>query len=125
VQNRGRDQEAVTLVVDPHELAAQIEQGLAPVIVDVRSRTEYESGHVPGALHVPFWLVRSTVPGLALKPATPLVVYCGHGPRAYLAGAALRRLGYRTITYLSGHMARWTREGLPTERHGTDDRTRS
>jgi rhodanese-related sulfurtransferase len=111
--------------LEPRVLLAEIERGAAPVILDVRSRAEYESGHVPGALHVPFWLVRSTAPGLGLKPGTPLVVYCGHGPRAYLAGAALRRLGFHTITYLSGHMARWTREGLPTERHGTDDRTRS
>jgi rhodanese-related sulfurtransferase len=111
--------------IEPRKLLAEIEGGAAPLIIDVRSRAEYESGHVPGALHVPFWLVRSTAHGLALKPETPVVVYCGHGPRAYLAGAALRRLGFHAITYLSGHMARWTREGLPTERHGTGDRTRS
>jgi rhodanese-related sulfurtransferase len=112
------------LRIDPRELLAAIERGTAPVVLDVRSRTEFASGRVPGALHVPFWLVASKVPALALNPGTPLVVYCGHGPRAYLAGAALRRLGFRRITYLAGHMARWTREGLPTEPHGTDDRTR-
>jgi rhodanese-related sulfurtransferase len=91
----------------------------------VRSRAEYAAAHVPGALHLPFWQVKSGAPSLALKVDQPVVVYCGHGPRAYLAGAALRRLGFLSITYLAGHMARWTREGLPTEPHGTDDRARS
>jgi rhodanese-related sulfurtransferase len=102
--------------LEPRVLLAEIERGAAPVILDVRSRAEYESGHVPGALHVPFWLVRSTIPRLHLRPDTPLVVYCGHGPRAYMAGAALRRLGFHTIAYLAGHMTRWTREGLREER---------
>jgi hydroxyacylglutathione hydrolase len=97
-------------------LLALIERGGAPVILDVRSRQEYDRGHVPGALHVPFWLPR-TAP-LDLKPGTPLVVYCQHGPRAYLAGTRLRRRGFRHITYLAGHMTRWTREGLPEKRSG-------
>jgi rhodanese-related sulfurtransferase len=113
-----------TMPIEPRELLAEIERGAAPLIIDVRSRAEFERGHVPGARHVPFWRVWAAAPVLALKPDAPIVVYCGHGPRAYLAGSTLRRLGFQTITYLSGHMARWTREGLPTE-HGADDRTRS
>jgi len=52
-------------------------------------------------------------------PASPLdtvVVYCGHGPRAYLAGAALRRRGFERIVYLKGHMSGWRREALPVEK---------
>ena len=37
------------------QLLAGIKQGTAPVIVDVRTQGEYESGHVPGARHLPFW----------------------------------------------------------------------
>ena len=35
----------------------QIAAGTAPVIVDVRSAAEYDDGHVPGAIHLPFWQV--------------------------------------------------------------------
>ena len=101
--------------IEPDELLSQIEAGCAPVILDVRSKKEYESGHVPGALLVPFWQVKSTMPQLSITPGTPLVVYCGHGPRAYMAGSALRRLGFTDITYLAGHITRWLKEGRPTE----------
>ena len=100
--------------IEPADLESQIESGRAPVILDVRSRKEYDSGHVPGALFVPFWQVKTTMPTLPIKPGTSLVVYCQHGPRAYMAGSALRRLGFSQITYLAGHMHRWLKEGRPT-----------
>ena len=82
----------------------------------MRSKAEYDAGHVPGAVHAPFWQVSAHANVLPEDRDTPLVVYCGHGPRAYMAGAALRRLGFTNITYLAGHMTRWKREGLREER---------
>jgi rhodanese-related sulfurtransferase len=102
--------------ITPVELMAEIDAGKAPVVVDVRSRAEYDAGHVPGALHVPFWQVSAHASSLPRDRETPLVVYCGHGPRAYLAGVALRRLGFSRVKYLTGHMSRWKEEGLREER---------
>ena len=101
--------------IDPSDLQSQIESGHPPVILDVRSKKEYDSGHVPGALSVPFWRVKTTARTLPITPDKPLVVYCQHGPRAYIAGSALRRLGFTQITYLAGHMHRWLKDGRPTE----------
>jgi hydroxyacylglutathione hydrolase len=94
----------------PAELQARIEAGDPPAILDVRSAREFAAGHVPGAAHVPFWevVVGATVPS---PPDHELVVYCGHGPRAYMAGAALKRRGYKRIVYLTGHITRWRQEG--------------
>ena len=111
--------------IDPAELQALIEAGQPPAILDVRSEKEYERGHVPGARLVPFTRVKATLPTLNIPPDTPLVVYCGHGPRAYMAGAALRRLGFRQITYLKGHMSRWLREKRPTNTGTEPDVRRS
>lgn len=94
--------------IEPDVLAAQIEEGRAPAILDVRSAAEYRRGHVPGAIHVPFWQLSVRLAGLPLSPDAPVVVYCGHGPRAWMAGAVLRRRGYRRVVYLKGHMAGWT-----------------
>ena len=102
--------------MEPGDLLASIDAGTAPAILDVRSKAEYDAGHVPGALHVPFWRVAATMPSLSVSREAPVVVYCGHGPRAYIAGAALRRLGFERITYLAGHMSRWQHEGRRQER---------
>lgn len=93
----------------------QIVDGTAPVIVDVRSAAEYGDGHVPGAIHLPFWQVGRGLQKLASMRELPIVVYCGHGPRAYIAGAALRRRGFSNVAYLSGHMKKWKKMNLPLE----------
>lgn len=104
----------------PEVLQQKIEARTAPAILDVRSRWEYRQGHVPGAVFIPFWVIQFLGPLLARRlPARrdqPLVVYCGHGPRAWMAGASLRLRGFRDIRYLDGHWAGWTRDGRPVER---------
>ena len=101
--------------VTPEALLAAIDTGTAPVIVDVRTRGEYEAGHVPGAIHVPFYTLlvgQDEVPGPRDRL---LVVYCEHGPRAGVARLALRLAGFTDVRYLDGHMSGWKRRGLPRE----------
>ena len=96
-------------------LLARIESGTAPVILDVRSRAEFAGGHVPGARHIPFWRISRRIGELALPADAELVVYCGHGPRAVMAGSALRRRGFTRITFLEGHFSKWRSAGLREE----------
>jgi rhodanese-related sulfurtransferase len=103
--------------VRAEDLLEQIERGQAPAILDVRSRAEFERGHVPGAVNVPFTSLLFGSPPLSFARDEPVVVYCGHGPRARLAGVALRRRGFAAIRYLAGHMSGWIRAGLPTRSH--------
>ncbi len=101
--------------ISPERLNEQILAGTAPAILDVRSKREYDAGHVPGAVHVAFWQIGRRWHELAHLCEGPLVLYCGHGPRAYLAGAVLARRGCRAIAYLAGHMQRWNGLNLPVE----------
>jgi rhodanese-related sulfurtransferase len=96
-------------------LLALISAGTAPAVLDVRSTAEFTRGHVPGALHIPFWKLLNRPTRIPIPLDEPLVVYCGHGPRAWIAGAALRRRGFRRVEYLEGHMSQWRRAGLPEE----------
>jgi rhodanese-related sulfurtransferase len=56
--------------VTADELEARRAAGEEVAVIDVRSRREYDSGHVPGALHVPFW----RVPFAALPAAASVVL---------------------------------------------------
>src|SRR5687768_14169013 len=95
-------------------LARQIAEGTAPCTVDVRSKMEFEEGHVPGAVHIPFWQMATRWRELPVARDGPVVVYCGHGPRAYIAGAVLKRRGFK-VSFLSGHMTKWRALKLPIE----------
>ncbi len=99
------------------QLLQLIDSKQAPVIVDVRSQGEYQAGHVPGALHIPFWRAFTTdkLEQVAKKDQL-LVLYCEHGPRAGLAKWAFSLSGYEKISYLSGHMQAWKAAGLPIDK---------
>ena len=97
------------------DLLTQIEQGKKPIIIDVRSSMEYDSGHVPSAIHLPFWTAFTSDLMDAYDKDTPVVLYCEHGPRAGIAKLALSLSGFQTIRYLDGHMTAWRQLGLPIE----------
>jgi len=98
--------------ISAQTLLAQIEAGTAPTIIDVRTSTEFSQGHVPGAINIPFQSIAGRLDMIAGSRRDPVVVYCGHGPRAWIAGATLRRHGFTDVRYLAGHFRKWRAEGL-------------
>jgi rhodanese-related sulfurtransferase len=102
--------------VTPEALLARIDRGEQVHILDVRFEGEFAAGRVPGAVNIPFMQVSSKIAFVPGGPDEELVVYCGHGPRAYMAGAALRRAGRSRIVYMTGHWAGWQAAGLRVER---------
>jgi rhodanese-related sulfurtransferase/cyanate permease len=97
-------------------LLEQIETQTAPTIIDVRTPREFAQGHVPGALNIPFEKIGGRLDEVPGSRNDTVIVYCGHGPRAWMAGAAMRRQGFRNVKYLAGHFSKWRAAGLREER---------
>ena len=98
------------------ELSRRIAAREAPAIFDARTAGEFAEGHVPGAINIPFNQIRQRIGEMPIDRAAPLIVYCGHGPRAWIAARALRKAGYTAVSYMAGHMAAWRRARLPEDR---------
>jgi rhodanese-related sulfurtransferase len=98
------------------ELLERIDRGETVRILDVRSEGEFVAGHVPGAVNIPFTKVLSRKDDVPGTDEDEFILYCGHGPRAYIAAAALRQSGRKRIVFLSGHWAAWQSAGLRVER---------
>lgn len=96
-------------------LLDRIDAGNEVVVVDVRSRREFEAGHVPGAIHFPFYAVLRWREHIPASETDLVVVYCAHGPRAWIAREVLRRTGFRQVIHLEGHMTGWRKAGLREE----------
>jgi rhodanese-related sulfurtransferase len=101
-----------------NELLRRIRLNTAPVVVDVRFRSEFDRGHVPGAINTPFFAPETAK--LPKDKSTELVIYCGHGQRAWIARQLLALRGYRNSSLLEGHAKGWNEAAMPLE---TPDRT--
>jgi rhodanese-related sulfurtransferase len=98
------------------ELLVRIDRSDTLHILDVRSEGEFAAGHVPGAVNIPFTQLPSRIGDVPGADDDELVLYCGHGPRAYIAAATLQCGGRKRIVYLTGHWAGWQAAGLRVER---------
>lgn len=68
------------------------------VLVDVRSPSEYATGHVQGAVNLPLDRLASDAPAVLPDKAAPLVLYCVSGARSEMAAQWLRQAGYTQVT---------------------------
>ena len=101
--------------ISREDLLRQMQEGTAPLIVDVRSQGEYDRDHVPGAVHIPFYAIGSGLSVVGFSKKDPLVLYCEHGPRASIASFTLFLSGYERVYSLEGHMKGWRTKEFPIE----------
>lgn len=102
-------------IISQTELNARIEQGKAPLILDVRTGGEYAKGHVPGAKNFPHTTLMERASRIAGYKQKEVVLYCETGPRANFAHIVLQQHGFTKIRHLEGHMTGWREAGLPIE----------
>ena len=85
----------------------------APFVLDVRAPEEFVTGHVPGAVNIPYDQVAAR---LAEVPKDKdVVLYCRSGRRAGLAAEVLAASGYTRLKHLEGDMQAWVEKGRPVE----------
>lgn len=77
------------------------------LLVDVRTQREYNAGHIPGAINVPYQQIQQDLPAAEGDPI--IVVYCQSGRRSGIAFSTLRRQGYERIVDFGG-IVRWQGE---------------
>jgi glyoxylase-like metal-dependent hydrolase (beta-lactamase superfamily II)/rhodanese-related sulfurtransferase len=105
------DAAAVVPFMSLAELKASLESRRGELIVlDVRERDAYESGHIPEALHLPRGQLELRVNDELKDPTRRILVCCEFGRISTLAAATLRTMGFLGAVALDGGMKAW-REG--------------
>ena len=72
------------------------------VILDVRTREEYEAGHIPGALLLPNTEIRDRAESELKNKDQLILIYCRSGNRSKQASEILEELGYTRIREFGG-----------------------
>jgi hydroxyacylglutathione hydrolase len=88
--------------VDPAELPAEA------CVLDVRAPSEWDAGHIEGALLIPLPELERR---MSEVPDGPLAVLCGSGYRSSIACSLLQRAGRRDVMNIAGGWEAWVSAG--------------
>ena len=103
-----------------HDLAAWLEQERDVAIIDVREPSEWDDGHIDGAVHLPMFEAvarRAEVPD-----GRPKAVLCAGGLRSSAVIGALQRHGLEGFHNVTGGMSAWVKAGYGVTRGGSSRR---
>lgn len=83
------------------------------IVLDVREQSEYDSGHIPGAVLLPVGSIdEETAAAVIPEKDSTVLVYCRSGNRSKTAASTLAGLGYTNI-YEFGGINTWPYEIEP------------
>jgi hydroxyacylglutathione hydrolase len=98
--------------ITAQNLAESLATAKAPLVLDVRTPSEVESGRIDGSLSVPLNQLEGRLDDVPRD--RPIVVTCGSGYRSSIAVSLLEAHGFRRLSDLVGGMAAWHASRLAT-----------
>jgi rhodanese-related sulfurtransferase len=102
--------------VDFKEIKRRLDAGEKLFLVDVREDSEWDRGHLPGAVHLGKGVIERDVEKAFPDKSAPLALYCGGGFRSALAADNLQKMGYTNVISMDGGWRGWTGAGFPVEK---------
>jgi adenylyltransferase/sulfurtransferase len=105
---------AIKGVITARDLYKKVQQGDSPVILDVRTKSEFDEARIAGSLLMPLGELK---PDVFMRDVGSQEVYvvCLHGMRADRAIERFEKAGYQNCSRLIGGLQAWIDEGLPVE----------
>ena len=101
-QTTENTQEAVYLNITAQQAKEIMDTQTGYVILDTRTQEEFEEGHIPGAILIPYDEVMEKAEEILTDKDQLILVYCRSGRRSKLAAADLVTLGYTNIQEFGG-----------------------
>lgn len=97
------------------ELAGSPARGPAALLLDVRTKAEYDVSHLAGATHAPDAKAALRL-AASLSPGARIITYCSIGYRSAQAARELAEANHANVVNVDGGIFRWANEGRPIVR---------
>lgn len=91
---------------------------LSDVLIDVREAEEFQTGHLPGAIHMSRGMLEFK---LAANPQfqsrdLKIMLYCKTSGRAALCAQSLKEMGYSNVSSIAGGFDAWQAAGFHVDK---------
>ena len=104
-QDKENNQGAVYMNITAEEAKEIMDSEEGYIILDVRTREEYDEGHIPGAILIPNTAIEAKAEDVLPDKNQLILVNCRSGRRSKIAAEALAELGYTNIKEFGGIIA--------------------
>jgi rhodanese-related sulfurtransferase len=98
--------------VTVEEAKSLIDSNFSLIILDVRTREEYDSGHIGGAILIPVNELEDRLDELSKEEE--FLIYCRTGNRSSNSVNILKENGYTKIFHMNDGIIAWIQAGYPT-----------
>ena len=79
-----------------------MDSGEEHIILDTREQDEFDEGHIPGAILIPYTEIENKAEEMLPDKDKLILVYCRSGRRSKIAAEALSKLGYTNVKEFGG-----------------------
>ena len=79
-----------------------MDSGEEHIILDTRDQDEFDDGHIPGAILIPYTEIENKAEEMLPDKDKLILVYCRSGRRSKIAAKSLAKLGYTNVKEFGG-----------------------
>ena len=101
-------------LISPKEASALTAEKKA-IIIDVREDNEWNTVHIPGAIHIPLAQLSTRLSELQPYKNTAIITQCRSGARSAKALDILKSAGFSHVQNMEGGLIAWNKAGLKTQ----------
>ena len=101
-------------LISPQEASALTAEKKA-IIIDVREDSEWNTVHIPGALHIPLAQLNTRLSELQSYKNSAIITQCRSGARSAKALDILKSAGFSQVQNMEGGLIAWHKAGLKTQ----------
>ncbi len=88
--------------ITPEEAKKIMDSGEEHIILDTREQDEFDEGHIPGAILIPYTEIENKAIEMIPDKDKLILVYCRSGRRSKIAAESLAKLGYTNVKEFGG-----------------------
>ncbi len=102
IKAREKGENAMYEQITAEEAKKIMDSGEEYVLLDVREQDEFDAGHIPGAILIPYTEIDNKAEEMLPDKDKQILVYCRSGRRSKIAAESLAKLGYTNIKEFGG-----------------------